>query len=190
METQTAQRNETEKVMNGVNLNRLIETIRAIQSSPELAAFNFRVHNRWVDGGLNRISVLGYRGTNEELSHAQDFQFQADEPPVLLGEDRGANPVEFLLTALSSCLTTSLVYHAAANGIEIESVESNYEGDIDLQGFLGLDPTVRKGYKEIRVKFKVKTDADEQKLLELMRMSPVYDVVTNPTPVRLSIEKQ
>jgi len=107
------------------------------------------------------------------------------EIPVLLGTDKGANPAKNILTPLSSRMTTSLVYHAAAQGINVEKVESDYEGDINLKGFLNLDPQVRKGYEEIRVQFKVKSDADKEKLNELVQNSPIYDVVTNPTPVKV-----
>ena len=88
--------------------------------SPELAEFKFRVNNEWQDGSQNRASTHGFYGTCQEISHAQPFEFQADEPPVLLGKGEAANPVEYLLTALSSCMTTSLAYHAAAQGIEAE----------------------------------------------------------------------
>ncbi len=186
----TTQQAEANKIVNGVDVTRLIETIRAVQGQPELANFKFRVNNQWQDGSQNRASTTGFYGTCQEIDHAQPFDFKADEPPVLLGKGEGANPVEFLLTALSSCMTTTLAYHAAAQGIEIEGIESNYEGDIDLHGFLDLDPNVRKGFKEIRAQFKVKSDADKEKLTELVQKSPVFDIVTNPTPVKVSIVKE
>ena len=178
---------EAHKIINGVNVTKLIETIRAVQKQPELADFKFRSRNEWQGGSQNLSTVDGFYGTCQEISHAQPFEFKADEPPVLLGKGEGANPVEYLLTALSSCMTTGLAYHAAAEGIEIEGIESSYEGDIDLHGFLNLDPNVRRGYKEIRAQFKVKTDADREKLEELIKRSPVFDIVTNPTPVKVSI---
>lgn len=90
--------------------------------------------------------------------------------------------------ALAACLTTSLVYHAAARGILIESMESTVEGDLDLRGFLGLSDQIRRGYKEIRVNFSVKSDASPEQLRELTTFSPVYDIVSNPVPVRITIE--
>ena len=178
---------EANKVINGVDVTKLGETIRAVRNQLELADFKFRATNEWQDGSQNRSTIKGFYGTCQEISHEKPFEFQADEPPVLLGKGEGANPVEFLLTALSSCMTTSLAYHAAANGIEIEGIESNYEGDIDLKGFLDIDPNVRKGYKEIRAQFKVKSEADKEKLAELIKKSPVFDIVTNPTPVKVSV---
>ena len=116
----TTQQAETHKIVNGVDVTALAETIEAIQNQPELAEFKFRVNNEWQDGSQNRASTHGFYGTCQEISHAQPFEFQADEPPVLLGKGEAANPVEYLLTALSSCMTTSLAYHAAAQGIEAE----------------------------------------------------------------------
>lgn len=189
MKAQAAKRQEM-KIVNGVNVSNLIETIRAIRQQPELADFKFRAKNTWLGGGHNRAEVNSYDGVCRTLTRSESFTFDADEPPVLLGEDQGANPVEILLSALSGCMTTALVYHAASQGIEVEAVESQYEGDIDLHGFLDLDPDVRKGYSEIRVNFKVKSDADAEKLEELARKSPVFDVVTNGTKVVLNVEKQ
>lgn len=183
----TTQQAEAHKIVNGVDVTRLIETVRAIQNQPELADFKFRAKNKWRDGSQNRSTVDGFYGTCQDISHAQPFVLDADEPPVLLGKGEGANPVEYLLTALASCMTTSLAYHAASEGIEIEGIESSYEGDIDFHGFLDLDPNVRRGYKEIRAQFKVKTDADREKLAELIRRSPVFDIVTNPTPVKVTL---
>lgn len=183
----TTQQAEANKIVNGVDVTKLVETIQAIQNQPELADFKFRVNNEWRDGSQNRATVQGFYGTCQEISQTRPFVFDADEPPVLLGKGEGANPVEYLLTALSCCMTTSLAYHAAAQGIEIEGIESSYEGDLDLKGFLGIDPNVRKGYKEIRAQFKVKSEADREKLAELIKMSPVFNVVTHPTPVKVTV---
>ena len=106
---------------------------------------------------------------------------------MLLGEDEGANPVEFVLHALAGCMTTTMVYHAAARGINIESVESELEGDLDLHGFLRLDENVRNGYQNVRVSFKVKSDASPEQLADLARISPVFDIVSNAVPIEVDI---
>jgi len=108
---------------------------------------------------------------------------------VRLGKDHGPNPVEYVLHALAACLTTFMVYHAAARGIRIEALESTLEGDIDILGFLGLSHTVRKGYQAIRVTMRVKSDAPTEKLAAFCRFSPVYDTISNPVPVTLNVEK-
>lgn len=179
---------KTPSELNGVNLQKLTETIQAIKSQPNLATFKFRATNKWINGGHNQIRIDRFYGAGQEHSRSKPFSFDADEPPVLLGKDLGANPVEFLLSALSACLTTTLAYHAAAHGIQIDGIESDYEGDLDLRGFLDLDPKIRKGYREIRVNFRVKTNASSEQLQTLMKNSPVFDVVTNPTRIVLQVE--
>ena len=118
---------------------------------------------------------------------------RADEPAILLGNDIAANPVEYLLHSLAACLTTSMVYHAAARGIHIEEVESSLEGDIDLHGFLDLDDRVRNGFQGIRVKFKIRADVSDRQLQELAQLgpghSPVFDSLTNGVPVSVSAER-
>ena len=178
-----------EVTVNGINVTKLSSTIDAIKTAPSLATFEFRACNTWIVGGHNRTSIKEFYGAGQEdTTRSNPFVLDADEPPVLLGEDHGANPVEFVLHALAACLTTSLVYHAAARGIKVESVESQLEGDLDLRGFLGLSDAVRRGYQNIRVRFKVKADAPAERLRDLCKYSPVFDVVSNPVPVVVTIE--
>lgn len=174
-------------VVNGVDTAKLFATIDAVKADPSLAAFKFRLHNQWVGGGENRSRIDDFYGTGQELHHKQPFFLVNDEPEVLLSEDRGANPVEFVLHALAGCLTTALVYHAAARGIAVEGVTTRFEGDLDLRGFLGLSKEVRRGYSGIRVMFDIDADCDAAKKRELIAMaqaySPVFDIVTNGVPV-------
>jgi uncharacterized OsmC-like protein len=191
---QEEQKEQKEKVVNGVSVTKLFETIGAIQGNPTIANFNFRAKGRWVNGAHNQTTINDFYGACQTHSRSQPFVFEKDEPPVLLGEDHGANPVEYALAALNGCLTTSLIYHAAAQGIKIDEVESTLSGDVDLHGFLGLDENVRNGYEKIKVTFKIKSDAPEQKLRELVELaqnrSPVFDIVSHPTPVEVSMEKK
>lgn len=177
-------------VINGVDVDRMSQTIEAIRENSDLGRSQFRAANRWISGGHNRSNIQGfYGGGQEDTTRTKPFVLDADEPHVLLGRDQGANPVEFVLHALAACLTTSLVYHAAARGIRVESVESKLEGDLDLRGFLGVSNKVRKGYQALRVSFTVKSDASIEQLEELAKFSPVYDIVSNPVPVSIQIEK-
>lgn len=178
-------------VINGVDLDRLGQTIEAIQQNPILATFQFRATNGWINGAHNRSTIQGFYGAGQEDAiRTKPFVLDADKSPVLLGKDQAANPAEFVLHALAADLTTTLVYHAAARGIRIESIESKLEGDLDLQGFLGLSDDIRRGYKEIRVHFTIKSDASAEQLQELTRFSPVHDIVSNPVPVSISIATQ
>jgi len=181
-----------QKNVNGVNVGELFNTIDAIKSDESIAKFKFSAKNEWKNGGHNRTTVDEFFGACKTHSRNKPFVIDEDEPPVLLGEDHGANPVEFALTALAGCLTTSLVYHAAAKGIKIDSVESRLEGDLDLRGFLGLDDSVRNGFENISVKFKIKADASEEVLEELCRLaqkrSPVFDIISNSVPVSVGLD--
>ena len=180
----------TANIKNGVNLDQLGATIEAVQGDPSLAKFQFRAKNNWIDGGRCVTSVKGFYGVGEEdTTRKETFTMEADHPEVLLGEDQAATPAEIVLHALGSCLTGAMAYHAAANGIDIEGMESTLEGGADLQGFLGLDPSIRKGFDGVTVKFKVKSDASEEQLRNLAQFSPVFDMITNPTPVKIEFEK-
>lgn len=181
------------RIINGVNVTRLFETIELIKGKPEISKFKFRTSNKWVAGTHNRGTVKDFYGALQEDDTRKALVFEVDEPPVLLGNNYGANPVEYLLVGLSGCLTTSMIAHAAARGIQIRSVESRYEGDLDVQGFLGLSESIPVGYQEIRVTFKIDADISEQEKEELILMaqkySPVFNTVTKPVPVRVSLDK-
>jgi uncharacterized OsmC-like protein len=164
--------------INGVSLDRLREIIKAFRAMPSLARFRFRAANRWLGGGHSVTTMKNFFGAGrEDSSRESTFEVHVDEPAVLLA-------------ALASCLTTSLVYHAAAGGITVEEVESELEGDVDVRGFLGLTPGVRKGFERIRVRVRVKSDASAEQLRALMQDSPVYDVISNPVPIFLELEKK
>jgi len=177
-------------IVNGVDTAKLTATIEAIKGDPSLASFQFRLSNQWIGGGENRSRIDDFYGVGQELRHKQPFFLVSDEPEVLLSEDRGPNAGEYVLHALASCLTGALVYHAAARGIRVEELESKLEGDIDLRGFTGVDPNVRKGYQNIRVTFRCKSDASPEQLAELSKFSPVWDTLANPVPVTVRVEKK
>jgi uncharacterized OsmC-like protein len=182
-----------EQFVNGVNVSKLFGTVEAINGNPEIAKFNFKAKGKWVNGGHNRTSINEFYGACQNFQRQQPFVFEKDEPPVLLGEDNGANPVEYVLAALDGCLITSLIYHAAAKGIKINEVETSFSGDLNLHGFLGLNENTRNGYEKIKVEFKIKADAPKEKLQELVQLaqkrSPVFDIVSHPTPVEVSLKE-
>ena len=175
--------------INGVDIETLMGTVNAIRDEPELGACRFRASNSWLGGNHNRSKVTGFYGAKQEIAHRQTFTMDADEPAILAGNDEGANPVEHLLHALASCLTTSMVAHAAVRGIEIEELESELEGDIDLRGFLGLDLNVPKGYTEIRAKFRVRARPEDlDRIRELARFSPVFHTITRGAKVAVEVD--
>jgi uncharacterized OsmC-like protein len=186
----TAQRGiaETATHINGLNVQAAMQTIAALKADKSLARFQFRARNTWINGGENRSTIRDFYGAGQEdTSRAQDFQFTNGEPPVLLGNNEGANPVEFLLHALAGCVTTTFVLHAMARGITIRELSTELEGDIDVQGLLGLDESVPAGYERIGIKMRVKADCPDKELDDLLayagQHSPVCNTVCRPVPV-------
>jgi uncharacterized OsmC-like protein len=177
---------------NGVDTATLFATLDAVREAPEAARFQFRAHNEWVSGTHNRSTISGYFGVGEERSHERTFVFDADHPAVLVGQDHGPTPVEFVLHALAACLTAGLATIAAARRVKLTEVRSTITGDIDLNGVLGLDPDVRNGYERITVHFTIKGDAPAEKLREIVEQSrarsAVYDVITNGVPVSIEVD--
>lgn len=175
--------------INGVDLDTLMGTVQAIKAEPQLGACRFRARNMWLGGNHNRSTVTGFYGAKQEIDHKQKFAMDADEPAILAGNDQGANPVEHLLHSLASCLTTSMVAHAAVRGIAIEELESQLEGDIDLRGFLGLAMDVPKGYTNIRARFRVKAKPEDvSRIKELACFSPVFNTITHGAQVAIDVE--
>ncbi len=178
-------------IINGVKLQSVQETLDAIKTEPELAKCNFRITNRWISGGHNHVTVRDFYGAKQEIEHLQAFDLDEDEPAMLAGTDQGPNPVEYLLTSLSGCLTSTMVYHAALRGIQINSLECDVDGDIDLQGFLGVTKAVRNGYSNIRVRFRVDTEEENlDKLKALAKQSPMYDTIVNGTNIDIRLERK
>lgn len=181
------------EILNGVDTARLFETVESIRKSPNLAVFRFRLNNNWLGGGRNKSSVENFYGVGQEDStRKKPFVINADEPAVLLGSDKAPNPVEYLLHALAACVTTSMVYHAAAKGIRIDEVESRVEGKLDLRGFLGLSEDVSPGYENIQMHFKIKADVPDDELADVLalgpKFSPVFDSVTRPVAVSVTLD--
>ena len=188
--TQTIQENP-----NGVDTATLFATIDLVKSQPELAKFQFRATNNWVSGTHSHGEVQGFFGAGQEdTSRSEPFVMEADHPTVLVGSGKAPTPVEYLLAGLAGCLTAGIGNIASARGVKLHSVESTVEGDVDLQGLLGIDPNVRNGYEQIRVSFKIKGDAPEEKLREIVEQSrnrsAVYDVLTNGVPVAIDVEAE
>ena len=178
--------------INGVDVATLFATLDAVKGQNEIAKFQFRAENTWQTGTHSRSRIHGFYGAGQELTHTHETVLDADHPVVLTGADHAPTPVEYLLHALAACLTAGIANIASARGVTLTKVTSTVEGDIDLLGILGLsDGSVRNGYQGIRVEFHIEGDADDETLRGIVeqsrRRSAVYDVLTNPTPVSVSV---
>ena len=189
--TDTTADQTNDSTRNGVDTATLFATLDAVKQAPEAAKFQFRAHNQWVSGTHNRTTIAGYFGVGEERSHERTFVFDADHPAVLVGQDHGPTPTEFVLHALAACLTAGLATIAAARRVKLTEVRSTVTGDIDLNGILGLNPDVRNGYQQITVRFTIKGDAPAETLRDIVEQSrarsAVYDIITNQVPVTIEV---
>lgn len=188
----TKQNNTTR---NGLNLEQMVQTVDAIKGNPSLGEFEFRAINQWISGGENRSTIKAFYGAgSEDESRSEPFVFTNDEPPILLGDNKGANPVEVLLHALAGCVTTTTVLHATARGIKIHKLSTELVGNIDVQGLLALDDTVPVGYESINIKMDIEADCSDEEIDELLSFakdhSPVCNTVCKPVPVTLERKKQ
>ena len=184
--TNTAE--QTNALINGVDVNQLMNVIGEIEADQNYAKFQFRATNQWINGSLSRSRIKGFFAGNAEDSTRDDaFTLDADEPLIAAGQDSAPNSMEYVLHALATCLTGTLVYHAAVNGIGIDSVESSYAGDMDVRGLFGLTDGVRKGFSNVTVDMRVKSKAGVDELTELAMFSPVFEMVSKSLPVEFTL---
>lgn len=183
---------EEKQVNNGVNVQALLDAREALTNAPEAARFKWRATCKWMSGTHSRTSIKGFYGLGEEHSHKTEFTFDADHPEVFASEDQGATPVEMVLSGLASCLTAGIASVAQLREIQLRSVTANLEGDMDLQGILGIDSDVRNGFDNIKVSFDIDADATPEEIEALVaqsqKRSAVFDLLTNPTNVTVEVK--
>ena len=176
---------------NGVNTQALLDARNALIDAPEAADFTWRATNEWLRGTHSRTTIQQYSGLGADHNHKSTFSYDADHPEVFAAEDQAPTPVEFLLVGLSSCLTAGVAAVAQNRGIQLNSVKATVEGDMNILGILGGDPEVRNGYNNLRVNFEIDADADADEIAALVaqsqKRSAVFDVVTNPTDVAVTV---
>ena len=179
---------QTQDLTNGVDVDQLMNVVGSIEKDTGFAKFQWRATNHWIDGEFSRSQIKGFfAGNAEDTTRTQPFILDADEPPIASGENRAPNAMEYLLHALATCLTGTLVNHAAVRGVVIEAVDSSYTGDMDVRGLFGLADNVRKGFSKVTVNMRVKSHASVEDLTEMALFSPVYDVVSNSLPVDFTL---
>jgi uncharacterized OsmC-like protein len=179
---------QTKEMTNGVDVGQVMNVIGAIEADPDYAKFQWRATNQWIDGGLSRSRIKEFfAGNAEDTTRKEAFTLDADEPAIAAGQNSAPNSMEYVLHALATCLTGTLVYHAAVQGIQIETIESSYTGDMDVRGLFGLSKDVRKGFDKVAVNMRVKSEASAEELTELALYSPVYEMVSRSLPVEFTL---
>jgi uncharacterized OsmC-like protein len=179
------------KVKNGVNVDALLAAREALKSAPQAAKFTWRASCKWQNGTHSKTQIQGFHGLGEEQKHKTEFSFDADHPEIFASEDLGVTPIEYVLVGLASCLTAGVAAVAQNRGVQLRSVESKLEGTMDIQGILGIDRDVRNGYDDIKVTFNIDADASKKEIEAIVaqsqKRSAVYDVLTNPTNVTVTV---
>ena len=192
--TQTNTQTTTTEVNNGVNVAALLGAREALEAAPQAAQFTWRTSSEWVNGTHCRSTIGGFFGLGEEQSRGKTFTVETDHPEVFASEDNAPTPVEVVLAGLAGCLTAGVAAVAQNRGIQLHSVKATLEGDMDLQGILGIDDDVRNGFGNILVTFQIDADASEDDIKALVaqsqKRSAVFDLITNPTNVFVNVEKQ
>ncbi len=179
------------EVVNGVNVQALLDAREALKGAPEAAAFTWKATSKWNNGVHTTIKLQNYFGLGQEQSHKQESVFEADHPEVFAAQDNGITPIEYLLVGLASCLTAGVASVAQNRGIQLRSVEATLEGAHDIRGILGADPDVRNGFNDIKVTFNIDADASREDIEALVaqsqKRSAVFDALTNPTSVTVEV---
>jgi uncharacterized OsmC-like protein len=180
-------------VQNGVNIEALLGARTALSEAPEAARFKWRATSEWLAGTHSRSSIDGFFGLGGEQRHRQSYQFDTDHPEIFASEDNGPTPVEYILVGLAGCLSAGIAAVAQYRNIQLRSVKATVEGGMDIQGILGIDANVRNGFDGIQVHFEVDADATQEQIAALVaqsqKRSAVFDVITNPTDVHVSVSK-
>ena len=176
---------------NGVNVEALLGARTALTEAPAAAQFNWRATSEWRNGTHSASIVEDFFGLGEEQKHRTRYSFDIDHPEIFASEDNGPTPVEYVLVGLAGCLTAGVAAVAQMREIQLRSVSATIEGSMDVRGILGMDSDVRNGFDAIKVTYKIDADAtpDEIKALvaQSQKRSAVYDIITNPTDVRVEV---
>ena len=178
-------------VNNGVNVEALLGAREAFAENPEIAQFQWRSSVAWVNGTHSRSEVESFYGFAEEQAHHTSFSLDADHPLQFAAQDKAPTPVEYVLVGLGACLTAGVAAVAQQRQIQLRSVKATLSADMDLHGILGADPDVRNGFSRVSVSYQIDADATPDVIRAIVaqsqKRSAVFDVVTNPTDVAVTV---
>jgi uncharacterized OsmC-like protein len=181
----------TSLVTNGVNVEALLGARAAFADAPQIAQFQWRSTVSWIHGTHSQAGVETFYGFGEEQQHTKRFAFDIDHPLQFAAHDQGITPVEYVLVALGGCLTAGIAAVAQQRGIQLRSVQATVSADMDLHGILGADPDVRNGFSGVRVDYQIEADAGREEIEAIVaqsqKRSAVYDILTNPTAVTVTV---
>jgi uncharacterized OsmC-like protein len=173
-------------IVNGINTGALHGAIDAVTKDAAKGMTHWEVTTHWRGGTRSDTKVTRGVIGGEEIN--KDFTIKVDEPLQLCGTNQFANPQEYLLAALNACMVVGYSVSCAHEGIELEELRIETEGDIDLRGFLGTDPTVKPGYDQLRYTVHIKGNATPEQFEKIhrtvMTTSPNYFNLNNPVALK------
>lgn len=176
---------------NGVNVEALLGAREAMTGAPAAAQFTWKASNEWISGSHSSTTISDFFGVGADQAHKQPFALDTDHPEIFAATDNGVTPVEMVLAGLAGCLTAGIASVAQNRGIQLHSVKATLEGDMDLAGILGIDSDVRNGFSGIKVRYEIDADATQAEIeavvAQSQKRSAVFDVVTNPTNISVSV---
>lgn len=154
-------------VVNGIDVGDLFALIESVKRDAATGVTNWRVTTTWRGQTHSRSQVEHFGMGGQQVPRR--FSIDIDEPSELGGGNAFANPQEHLLAALNACMTVGYVAQCAVRGITIEKLEIETAGDIDLRGFLGIDPAVPPGYENLRYVVRIKGSGSKEQFAEIHR---------------------
>jgi organic hydroperoxide reductase OsmC/OhrA len=174
------------KTRNGIDTGALRGAIETVSRDPSHGMTHWQVTTQWRGGTRSDTRVTNCRIGGQKVT--KDFTIRVDEPLELCGTNQYANPQEHLLAALNACMIVGYSACCALEGIELEDLRIETEGDIDLRGFLGIDPTVKPGYDQLRYTVHIQGKGTPEQFEKIHRTvlatSPNYFNLANAIPLK------
>jgi uncharacterized OsmC-like protein len=172
-------------VVNGIDTDAVHTLIESVEDNPAQGMTHWQVASTWQGGMHSRARVDSFAIGGASVPRR--FSIDIDEPLELGGGNAYANPQEYLLAGLNACMMVGYSALCALQGITLQKLEITTEGDIDLRGFFGLDPSVAPGYRELRTRVVIKGDGSEDQLRKIHELvlatSPNFYNVTRAVAV-------
>jgi uncharacterized OsmC-like protein len=173
------------KTVNGIDVDALSGVMEEVKKDPSKGMVEFRARSAWRGQTQSETSIEAYKIGGLQVK--RQFKITVDEPLELLGKDTAPNPQEYLMTALNACVLVGYVAGAAIKGIALSKVEIETSGQLDLRGFLGLDPNVKPGYDSLQYVVRIKGSGTPEQFREIhenvMKTSPNYFNISKPVRI-------
>lgn len=179
-------------MLNNVNLEALGSYVAVITDQPEEAIAALGVTATWKGGVNTEITTHSKKIGNTSVE--KQFKYSIGEPEELLGDNLNPNPQDYILGGLAGCMMVGFVVGATAKGIKLDSVNLTIVGNLDLRGFLEVDPNVTIGFEKLQFNFEVEGSGTQEDYdaiaAHVQKVSPGYNTIANPVQINISKKLQ